>query len=228
MTTVTSTTKATHIESLMSTAEQCRFNEILTAATETAHQTENASRQWASFLTSLVVEHGTREAACRLGTAIARAKTQTIKENSGGGDAAIDAAMAACDLATNWARKVLRHEHRYALKLSKPKRNKVLAGGDEYRLLEVEEVAEPRAHVVTTPKVSETVEPETEETESDDGSVRIDPKDLDALLNLAVSVHGIESLTRAIMRRNGASPEIADKLVATLPELIKKVARRAA
>lgn len=221
MTTITSTTKATHIESLMSEEEQARFYEVLASTVTLAFGVENASTTWRAFLVSLVIEHGTREAACRLGTAIAKAKTLVIRTTEGG-DKAIDAAMAATDLATNWARKVLRQEYRYALKLSKPKRNKVLAGGDEYRLLEVEELAKPRTHVVTPSAPVEVSEPESTESESE-GMAKVDPTDLDALLNLAISVHGLESLTRAILRRNGATPEIADRMTKTLPDTIRKV-----
>jgi len=214
-----------HTESLFSPDEQSMFDDILTAARATAEDTENASRAWAQFLTQLALEHGPKEAASRLGTAIARSKTAVIRTTEGG-DAAIDSAMAANDLATNWARKVLRRDYKLALKLSKPKRNKVLGGGDEYRLLEVEEVNPGRGHVVTPPE-AKVAEPEPSESAEETG-VRIDPTDLDALLNLAVSVHGLEALTIAIMRRNGASPEVAAKLAGTMPKVIATVAKRAA
>lgn len=222
MATVTATATSTHIESLLSKEEQASFDSILSSAIGVATATESASAAWASFLTGLVIEHGTREAACRLGTAIAKAKTLTIRTTEGG-DKAIDAAMASCDLATNWARKVLRNEYRYALKLSKPKRNKVLAGGDEYRLMAVEVVEEGRGHVVT-PTVP-TAAPEAAAPESTDGMVLVDPKDLDALLNLAVSVHDLEAVTFAVIRRLGASPEVASTMAKSLPESIRKIAK---
>lgn len=215
-------TEATHIESLMSAEEQDRFDSALSCAESVAYGVESASTVWGSFLVSLVMEHGTREAACRLGTAIARAKTRVIRETDGG-DEAIDKAMAATDLATNWARKILRRDYKLALKLSKPKRNKVLAGGDEYRLLEIEEVNPGRGHVVTPPE-AKVAEPETAEGEAETG-VRIDPTDLDALLNLAISVHGLESVTIALARRHGASPEAAVSLAGNMPKVIRTIAK---
>jgi len=212
-----------HVESLFTPAEQDMFDGILTAARATAEGTENASRAWAQFLTGLSLEHGPKEAARRLGTAIARSKTQVIRTTEGG-DEAIDSAMAANDLATNWARKVLRRDYRLALKLSKPKRNKVLAGGDEYRLLEVEEINPGRGHVVTAPE-SKVEELETAAGAEETG-VRIDPKDLDALLNLAISVHGLDAITYSIARRHSASPEVAMKIAETFPAIVKTIAKR--
>lgn len=215
-------TTATHTESLFTAEEQSLFDGILLAARATAEGTENAARAWAQFLTQLALEHGPMEAARRLGTAIARSKTAVIRTTEGG-DTAIDAAMAANDLACNWARKVLRRDYKLALKLSKPKRNRVLAGGDEYRLLEIEEVNPGRANVVTPPeaKVSE-----PEDSAEEEVGVRIDATDLDALLNLAISVHGLDSITVAIARRHGAAPEVALKITATFPEIIKMVSKR--
>lgn len=216
-------TTATHTESLLSPEEQDMFDGILAAARATAEGTENASREWAGFLTRLALEHGPMEAAKRLGTAIARSKTAVIRTTEGGDDA-IDSAMAANDLATNWARKVLRRDYRLALKLSKPKRNKVLAGGDEYRLLEVEEVNPGRGHVVTPPE-AKVAEPETSEGEKETG-VRVDPTDLEALLNLAISVHGLDAITYSIARRHSASPEVAMKIAETFPAIVKTIAKR--
>lgn len=215
-----------HVESLFTPEEQDMFNGILSTALYAARDSENASRLWAQFLTELSLEHGPKEAAKRLGTAIARSKTAVIRTIEGG-DEAIDSAMAANDLATNWARKILRRDYKLSLKLSKPKRNKVLAGGDEYRLLKVEEVNPGRGHVVTPPE-SKVEEPETSEGAETGAGVRIDATDLDALLNLAISVHGLEALTVAIMRRNGASPEVAAKLAGTMGKVISAVAKRAA
>lgn len=216
-------TTATHTESLFTADEQSLFDEILTAARATAEDTESASRAWAQFLTQLALEHGPKEAARRLGTAIARSKTAVIRTTEGGDDA-IDSAMAANDLATNWARKVLRRDYKLALKLSKPKRNKVLGGGDEYRLLEVEEVNPGRGHVVTPPE-SKVAEPEPSEGAEETG-VRIDPTDLEALLNLAISVHGLDAITYSIARRHSASPEVAMKIAETFPAIVKTIAKR--
>lgn len=219
-------TTATHTESLMTAEEQSRFDSILSSSESIAYGIESASTMWGAFLVSLALEHGPMEAAKRLGTAIAKAKTMVIRNNADGGDEAIDKAMAATDLACNWARKILRKDYKLALKLSKPKRNKVLSGSDEYRLLEVEEVNPGRANVVTPPE-AKVSEPEAS-AESSEAGVRIDATDLDALLNLAVSVHGLEALTIAVMRRNGASPEVAAKLAGTMPRVISTVAKRAA
>lgn len=217
-------TTATHTESLFTPEEQDMFDGILIAARATAEGTENASRAWAQFLTKLSLEHGPKEAARRLGTAIARSKTQVIRTTEGGDDA-INKAMDANDLATNWARKVLRRDYKLALKLSKPKRNKVLSGADEYRLLEVEEVNPGRSHVVTPPE-SMVSEPEVAEVAEEETGVRIDPKDLDALLNLAISVHGLDAITYSIARRHSASPEVAMKIAETFPAIVKTIAKR--
>ena len=214
-------TTATHIESLFTREEQATYDGILASAIATASGTVNASREWSLFLNRLVLEHGPHEAACRLGTAIAKAKTAVIRETEGG-DKAIDEAMASTDLACNWARKVLRKDWKLSLKLSKPKRNRVLAGADEYRLMEIEEVNPGRAHVVTPPEAK--VE-EPEAVEGEEVGVRIDATDLDALLNLAVSVHGLEALSIAVMRRNGASPEVAVAMVKSIDKVIKTVAK---
>jgi hypothetical protein len=214
----------THIESLFTPAEQDMFNGILSVALYAARDSENASRAWAGFLTQLALEYGPMEAAKRLGTAIARSKTAVIRTTEGGDDA-IDCAMAANDLATNWARKILRRDYKLALKLSKPKRNKVLAGGDEYRLLEVEEVNPGRGHVVTPPE-AKVAEPEPSEGAEEETGVRIDPKDLDALLNLAISVHGLDAITYSIARRHSASPEVAMKIAETFPAIVKTIAKR--
>lgn len=218
-------TTSTHTESLFTPEEQERFDSILSSAESIAYGFESASTHWANFLVSLALEHGPKEAARRLGTAIARAKTAVIRNNADAGDEGIDKAMAATDLACNWARKILRRDYKLALKLSKPKRNKVLAGGDEYRLLEVEEVNPGRGHVVTPPE-SMVEEPKAAEGAEEEAGVRIDPTDLEALLNLAISVHGLDAITYSIARRHSASPEVAMKIAETFPAIVKTIAKR--
>jgi hypothetical protein len=194
-----------------------QFETLLNASEAAVDSAKTVSEGWSKYVCSLVVEHGAEKACAIIATLHASEKTALVKGMRDASDEDLKEAMMRLDVALAWPRRELREKHRFTAKLSKPKRGKVLAGTDEYRVMSIEEVGPKRANVVTPAAPAE-------EAETESGEPVSSPfENLEGALNQLITVHGREVLTFAMLRRWGFNEAGANLLVDSLPQVAKSL-----